>query len=211
MNPQFEEAQRLRNNGQTDEARALYSKVRDEVKGSDPLLAAECMHMIGVSYYQDQSHDKAMESLEGALNEFKALGNKEYQGFVLRDIGLNQFAQKDLIAAQSSLEESVELLTEVGNMGHAGMSMVKLGKLFASTGDFPKALTTIDAGIALLLDANEPFFLSTAWLDRAKVQKESGDIHSAQFSAKTSLTILNTFSSDAEYTERRKELKEFLE
>ena len=185
----FEKAQKLRNNGKIDEAIELYKKVGD----------TESLHMIGVAYYQIKKFKEANKYLQKSLNEFRQEGNEEFQGFVLRDLGAVARAEKNLTEAERFLKESIDLLQKTGNKGHEGMSRVKLGRVFADQEKFDEAFDEINRGIELLNESTDQFFLSTAYLDRAKV-----DIQKSFF-------ILNSISSQEEFTERRKEIKRILE
>ncbi len=188
MNEDFQKAQKLRDNGQIDEAIELYQKIGD----------AESIHMIGVCYYQDRKFKKANEYLEKALKKFEEEKSSEFTGFVLRDLGIVARGQKDFEKAEKFLNESIEKLKEIGNKGHEGMSHVKLGSVFADQEKFDEAFSEINKGIELLQQSDEKFFLSSAYLDRAKVD------------AKKSLDVLDSFAKPDEFLERRKCLKNFL-
>src|SRR5258708_21293522 len=188
MNEDIQKAQKLRDNGQIDGAIELYKKVGD----------AESLHMIGVCYYQDKKFKKANEYLEKALKKFEEEKNSEFTGFVLRDLGMVARGQKDFEKAEKFLSESIERLKEIGNKGHEGMSHVKLGRVFADQGKFNLAFDEINKGIELLEQSDEKFFLSSAYLDRAKV-----DVLMSQ-------SILNSFAREDEFLERRKELEKLL-
>src|SRR5439155_9996908 len=82
----FEKAQTLRNNGQIGEAIEVYQQARNEV-GDNKWLAAECLHMIGVAYYQDKKFEEAEKFLNQARDEFKKLQDRDSLAAVLRDLG----------------------------------------------------------------------------------------------------------------------------
>lgn len=84
MNEKFDKAQSLRNNGKIDEAISLYQQVRDEVKSSDQNLASECLHMIGVAYYQAGKFEEIILSTKD-----KRVGDKRE----LLGLSLNQLKQ----------------------------------------------------------------------------------------------------------------------
>jgi tetratricopeptide (TPR) repeat protein len=209
QNDTFEQAQTFRNNGDIEKAISLYTKVRNASISRDPLLAAECLHMIGVSLYQSQKFIDAESSLLLSQQEFESLGRSDFIGFVLRDRGAVARSQKDYEKAKSFLRESVSLLHNVSNVGHEGISLVKLGRVLADEGNYEEAIATITQGISLLTKSSELFFLSSSYFDLAKVELLKGDISAAKEHAKTSLSLLDSSFSLDEFLERRKSLAEF--
>lgn len=199
INKDFEKAQKLRNNGQIEDALILYSEVRqDALDKKNRQLASECLHMIGVAYYQIEKFEDADTRLVQALNEFEEADNLEYAGFVLRDLGMSARGQKKLPEAKRYLEESIAKLKKAQNKAHEGMSHVKLGRIIAEMGDFDKGYQEVNLGLNLLKNTKDKFFLSSAYLDRAKL-----DAH-------MSLKILDSFAAKDEFLERRKCIKNFL-
>ncbi len=210
----FQEAQKLRNNGKINKAVRLYQKIRNSFLKENPHLATECLHMIGVAYYQKKDFNKAEVSLEEALIEFGKDNNLEFAGFVLRDLGTNARANERYGEAESYLRQSISNLHQVGNKVHEGMSKVKLGRVYADQGKYEEALREIYEGSWLIVTDKEGkeswFFLSTAFLDRAKVYLQIGNINQAKNDAKESLEMLNAYAKPNEFTSRRKEIKKIL-
>ena len=202
----FIEAQKLRDNGQIEEAVALYWQVRDEAKDQDKHFAAESLHMIGMAYYQAKRYPEAKDALVEAKVEFGQTGNEEFVGFVLRDLGVNSRKWGRLEEATQFLRESVETLQKVGNKGHEGISRVKLGRVFADKGNFERAFRIIEEGITLLGKSDEKFFYSSAYLDKAKILIQKGDKEQAMEAVRKSLEILDSFSGEGEFLERRKDI-----
>lgn len=200
LQKQFEEAQKLRNNGQIEDALILYSKVREiALEKKNLTLSTECSHMIGVTYYQAENFEEADKHLLDALKEFESRNDLEYAGFVLRDLGMSARSQKKLNVAKDYFKKSIKNLHSTKNFGHEGMSHVKLGRLLADMGEFDEGYKEINIGIKLLQNSKEKFFLSSAYLDRAKID------------AKRSLQILNSFAKKDEFIERRKVLDKIIE
>ncbi|HSX48877.1 MAG TPA: tetratricopeptide repeat protein [Candidatus Saccharimonadales bacterium] len=196
MQELFEKAQKLRNNGQIKEAISLYKEVRSSVLKTDRHLASECLHMIGVSYYQSENFDEAGKNLTSSLKEFEEQSDPQFSGFVLRDLGMVARGENKFHEAKEFLNRSIEKLQ--GNNGHEGMTRVKLGRVLAEEGNFDGAYEEINRGIILLENSSETFFLSSAYLDRAKVDTLK------------SLHVLDSFSKKDEFKERRKEIKKIL-
>ncbi len=191
----FEKAQELRNNGEIVDALILYSEARDEfLKEKDLKGGAECLHMIGVAYYQESKFEEAEKYLQLALGEFIESNDIESQGFVFRDLGMVARGQKDIAKAKEYYLESIKLLHKVGNIGHEGMSHVKLGKLIALEGKLDEAFTEINKGIKMLEKSKEKFFLAGAYVDRAQVD------------AQKALSILNSFSTKDEFKKMREKI-----
>lgn len=198
MNDKFEEAQKLRNNGQIDKAIGLYSEVRDSMLKTDRQLASECLHMIGVSYFQAEKFGEAKKHLNASLKEFEEQSDFLFAGIVLRDLGMVARGEKRFHDAKEFLNRSIEKLHDAGNEGHEGMTRVKLGRVMADEGNFDGAYEEINRGIILLENGSETFFLSSAYLDRAKVD------------VLKSLHVLNSFAKKDEFKQRRKEIQKIL-
>ena len=197
---QFETVQKLRNNGQTEKAVAIYKNIR-----------AECLHMIGVAYYQTKEFGKAETYLKNCLKEFREQKNNESVGFVFRDLGMVYLEKGDLKKSQDYLVKSVNILKKSGNVGHEGISRVKLGRLFAKQKKFNKATQLTKEGILLLTKSKENFFLSTAYFDYAKLLLIKGQTELARNEILKSLKILDQFWRKDEFLERRKEMKKLLD
>lgn len=209
--PRFSEAQKLRDNGQIDAAIILYKQIREEPLNKDTLLAAECLHMIGVAYYQDREYANAKECLTQSLHEFETLKRPDYQGFVHRDLGMVERGLGNYSEALRLTNQSIDELARSGNLGHQGISLVKLGNIYLDLKDTGKALDSMKAGIKLLLKSDEKFFLSTAYLDYAKIFVTIGDFSSARTMAENAFDVLNSFSNETEFTNRRHDIKELLD
>lgn len=197
LQEQFLKAQELRDNGKLDEATNQYLLVREEAQriGNDH-LASESLHMIGVAYYQAKDYNKAEDFLQQSKSEFLKQGNDEFVGIALRDLGMNARKNNQPEEAKKYLKESIEALHKAGNKGHEGISRVKLGVLLEN-------ISLIDEGIKLLVESKEVFFLSSAYWDKAKILNDKE-------LAKKSLEILNSFASENQFLERRKEIANFL-
>ncbi|SRR5258708_2818522 len=203
MNKDFERAQKLRNNGKIKEAINLYQKIREINLEKDPDFATECLHLIGISYFQERNYKKAEIIFKKTQEEFEKLASKssvakESVGFVLRNRGMNARSSGDLKLAHKFLKASVDHLAKTDNIGHTGISRVKLGRVYGDLGSFNKAYEEINKGIKLLEKSNEKFFLSSSYLDRAKVDVQK------------SLHILNSFAKKDEFLSRRKDIDNIL-
>ncbi len=205
----FEKAQIERNNGQIKQAVADYQKVREQaLRVGDRRLGAECLHMIGVAYYQDESYREAITSLEKAQKELERLGDEMLVGATLRDLGLVAKAQKNYDQAKRYYQESLDHLQKFP--GHLGMTRVKLGKVYLDEEELALAEQTIQKGIVEIAPSPEKFFLSSAYFDLAQVQKRAGKIEEARKSVEKSKEILDEISGPDQNQSRRQEIKDFL-
>ncbi len=212
MQEQFKKAQQLRDNGNIDEAIKLYDEVRHSaLDQGDTRLAAECLHMIGVSHYQNDHYKNAEKFLKDAEREFIQQKNDEGVGFVLRDRGLVARGEKRFDEAESLLKESIEKLRVAGNKGHEAISLVKLGTVYREQGKNTEAIDTIREGIRILEETTDTFFLSTAYFDLAKVYASIDKKKLAVNNANKSLEVLNSFSDESKFQQRRKDIMEFLQ
>lgn len=107
-------------------------------------------------------------------------------------------------------EQSMKKLARAGNIGHQAMSISKLGLVYSDQGDNESAVRMIEEAITLLEETPEQFFLSTAYLDLARIYKKMGEQKRGKDAAKKSLDLLNGLSTEDEFTERRKEIQTFI-
>ncbi len=191
LQEQFEKAQVTRNNGQIDEAVAMYQEVIDQVDGdNDRFWANESLHMIGVAYYQDEKYDLAKEYLEKALGEFRKLDNTDMEAAVLRDLGMIARSQKNFESAEHFLEDSVSLLSGSEQLGHLGISKVKLGMVHADQGELEEAEGLIEEGLKDIEGSTDRFFEVIGNVNLAEIQERSGKIDQAKASLKKAKSLL---------------------
>jgi tetratricopeptide (TPR) repeat protein len=194
----FQLGQKLRDNGNIDRAISSYQKAREvALQENNKRLASECLHMIGVAFYQDKKYQEAEKYLLDSINEFKTQKNEEFIGIVLRDLAsVNPRLDKKSDTRRHYLK-SIKLLSK--NKGHRGISKAKLGMFYLKLTDFENAEKWIKAGIKDLEDSTEWFFLSSAYL------------YLAQVYATKSLALLDKHAPKDEFLLRRKELQKILE
>lgn len=205
----FEKAQVKRNNGQIEEAVEFYKKAREEaLKGGDLKLAAECLHMIGVAYYQAEQYIKANKFLNQAKEEFEKLNDQILIGATLRDLGLVARRDKDLAKAKKLLEVSITHLKN--NPGHLGISQVKLGMVLSEAGDLTGAEEKVKEGIKNIQNSPERFFEAIAWMNLGEVQKMAGRIEESKFSLLQAQKVLDSLSLPQENQSLRKQIQELL-
>lgn len=187
----------LRNNGKINEAVKLYMEARVESQEIDnKWLASECLHMIGVSFYQDKKFKEAEEFLNQSKEEFDKLGDNDLVAAVLRDLSQIAKSQKDFDEATELIQQSIDLLKNSQKQGHLGISQVKLGMILADQENLEEAQTKIKIGIDNISKSPERFFEASAYFNLAEVQRKAGKEDEAKKSAEKSLQILDKLGND---------------
>ncbi len=205
------QAQRNRDNGCLHEAVEAYQKIRNLALGSsEAWLAAECVHMIGVAFYQDDQYEEAEAALQTAEDEFRTLEDMESVGMVLRDRGLIAYALEEFEQAKDLLKQSIDLLSSSDLPDHLGISRVKLGLVEAAVHNPDKGEMLISQGISEIEESENFFFLSTAYFNLAQVQNQLGQTEKATASALKARDLLDTHSPQDEFRIRRREIDTFL-
>ncbi|MEK7572130.1 MAG: hypothetical protein AAB553_07720 [Patescibacteria group bacterium] len=209
MDSRFRKAQRDRDNNNTLRSRIRYRLVRrNALKENNKSVAAECLHMIGVSFYQKGNYIKAESAYAKAQEEFEELGAQDFVGFVLRDRGMNELKQGHFSVAEERIQESMTALRD-RNQGHYGMSMVILGRIRAAAENpnqnLEEAESHIQEGIGILKETPETFFLSTAYFDLAKVLQANARRSEALSAIAKSEETLNSISQ-TDFQDRREKL-----
>ncbi|MBI4040151.1 tetratricopeptide repeat protein [Candidatus Daviesbacteria bacterium] len=198
----FEEAQRLRNNNQADEAVAKYRQVKQEaLKIGNKWLATESQHQSGVALYQVEKFDEAQELLNEALEEARKLGDQTLVGATLRDLAMVARGQKNLEKAQELYLESMSVLS-----GHLGISQVKYGKTLVEAGKLEDGEKQIRAGLALCIISPDKFFTHTSYFDLAQVLFKAGKKDEAREALGEAAKILDEISAPDQFQPRRKQM-----
>lgn len=224
---EFHKAQTLRNAGEITEAMESYRVLREKTLSSYPLLAADILHMMGITEYAQKERD--LDHIDSLYSQSQAevttLGDTLRQGAILRDrasargakakmlkeTGNTQEAKKTLDEAVSLAQESIDILTDVDNPEHLGMSLVILARLQAAAGDLPTALITAHKGVEMADLVNPPtYFNAHARLDLARVLEEAGNKGEALLIITEAERMLPSIEEKdkTEYAEDRRKLQE---
>lgn len=209
LQQQFQIAQSKRNNSQFDQAIADYQQIRlSAMACGNGQLAGECLHMIGVAYYQQNEFVMAQDYYQQALEIFLRTSNKDFIAIVQRDLGLLAYKQQDLAQAKELLLRSVSSLKNSQLVSQYAMSQAKLGFVRASQGEVKEGVSLMQASIGLLESHDNNFFLASVFFDLARVYRAAGMMNDAKEASDRSLQILNSFSKEDEFIERRKKLED---
>lgn len=163
----------LRNDGHALEAVEVYKQAAELFDvANQPIEAADCLHMVGVSYKIDNNRDKAMPYYEEAIKRFEKLGRADKVGMVQRDIGIMHAYHKDYELALKWLKKSEVALIETGNQNELGITQAKIGLMYIHLGDFAIAERELQKGLHTIESADKPhsFFIMTTLLHLAALE-----------------------------------------
>jgi len=154
----------LRNNGQGLKAIASYSEAKAAYEAADRAdKAAECQHMIGVSYKVENDIAKAILELNTAADMCEKLGNKIRVGQVERDIGICYAYNEDFDTALTWLEKSRQHLTSEAGP-ELGITEAKIGLMHMHKNELPQADAWMARGLATIRSTDAWFYEMTALL-----------------------------------------------
>lgn len=207
----FEQAHQKQNNGLIGEAVVEYQQARAlALRAGDNDMALDCLHMIGVSLYQDKKYEAALDYLELALDEAKKLEKKLIIGAVWRDLGSVASAQKDYVKALKYTQESIGIFENTEYVGHLGISQVKKGKVLGLENRLDEAEQQIKEGIKNIEKSPDRFFEAMAYKDLAEVQIRMGKKDEAKESVQKSREVLNQLGGEDSNQSLRQNLQDIL-
>lgn len=205
---EFEKVQILRNNGKLSEAVVEYELIRMvALMKNQPELAANCQHMVGVSYYQFGSWNAARVHLMRALRAMRVMENKLGEGAVLRDLGMNEAKRENWEEARRFLAESLRVLADYP--GHRGMTRVKLGVLEKTSRSSMMAVGLIRRGMKEITGTQERFFESTGYWELAQLEAGMNNPKSAIEAYEKSMEILMDLGGEEKFLARMNEMRKW--
>ncbi len=161
----------LRNNGQGLAAVEKYKQAAALfLEAGEKQRAAECWHMVGVSYKVENDIDAAIETLEKAAQLHYETGNEAGVGRVYRDIGIAYAYRKEHDKAIEWLEKSEEALRGSGADAELGITESKIGLHYLEVQDYDKAEQWLDRGLATIRKEGHWFYEMTALLHLAALR-----------------------------------------
>ncbi|OGY23490.1 MAG: hypothetical protein A2172_04750 [Candidatus Woykebacteria bacterium RBG_13_40_15] len=159
------QADSLRNNGRGlaaiekyTQAATLYEQQENKKE------AAECWHMVGVSYKVENDINHAIETLEKAAKLHNTAGNQVGVGRVHRDIGIAYAYHKEHDKAIDWLEKSEKVLRDSGDYAELGITEAKIGKHYLEINDYNKAEQWLQKGLSTIRKEGHWFYEMTTLL-----------------------------------------------
>lgn len=167
---QIEQAQELqkqagnyRDQGQGLDAIEKYKQAAELYEAAgDAAGAAECWHMVGVSYKVENDIDNAIETLEQAAKLHREAGNEVGMGRVYRDIGIAYAYRKEHEPALEWLQKSEEALRDSGAEAELGITEAKLGLHYIHVKEYDQADEWIAKGLMHIRKEGHWFYEMTA-------------------------------------------------
>jgi tetratricopeptide (TPR) repeat protein len=163
----LEEADRLRNQGQSLEAAKKYQEIAESSDESQIVGAA--LHMSAVCFNQAKEHTKAEEYFTKAVEHYKKQSDKFNLARVQRDYGNCQMAQSKLDKAEELFNQSIKNFDNTSDLGELAMTQVKLAALHAKQEKFDEASSQVYEGIQNANKSNNRFYIATAYKEAGRV------------------------------------------
>jgi tetratricopeptide (TPR) repeat protein len=207
-----QEADVLRNQGKTDEAKSKYLEAAsifaaagEGVKAIDCryLLIATCLHMEG-----NLEESKKLAS-EGAA-KFAELGAHDLEGAAYINVGIAYFIDGQLAEAKEWFKKALETLQAIhSSTGQAnfGIAHAKLGYTYVKEGRFDEAAHEFDEALEILRRVGHWFFEHTTLMHMASMYFEQENYKDALTYAQASLALIYQEGALNEHKRRVAELK----
>ncbi len=155
-------------------------------QASDTLAAAADPYHLGLLYYnlgvaweQQQSFERAHESLQKAAHLFMVHENARLLGMVKRSLGMLHLEHGAVDAARSALEESLRLAGQSGDDEGTAQTLVEIARLRVREGDAAAAERAASEAEALALRIHDDAEVARAKAALAEALAASGRAHDA--------------------------------
>lgn len=207
-----QEADVLRNQGQTEEALRLYREAADlfetageKIKAVDVgyLLVSTCLHMEG-------KREEAVKMGQEAARRFAELGAHDLEGSAYVNIGTANLNDDQLKKAEEWFKKALETLQALDSViGQAnfGIAHAKLGHTYAKEGRFDEAKHEFDEALEILRRVGHWFFEHTTLMHLAQMFFAQKDYQNALTYAQASLGLVYAENAIDEHARRVAELK----
>ncbi len=170
-----QQADEFRCAGRGDRAITRYRDARKlYLEAEDASEAAECLHMLGVTYIFEDRYTESKEALKQALDERDKQHRNVEAARVLRDMGIAEMLERHFLPAVELLLKSRQALLVTDNFGERGITEAKLGRLYSLTGEFSSVDACFDEAYLLIAKADNSAYLVAAHIDNAIACLERG-------------------------------------
>ena len=149
----LEEADKLRNQGQSLQAAQKYQEITDQT--DDEQVKGAALHMAAVCYSQAGQHSDAEEYFVKAVKHYEDLSDTFNLARVNRDFGNCQMAQ--------------EGFQDNDDLGELAMTQAKLAALLAKQEDFDRAQSLVYEAIQNANRSKNKFYVSTAYKEAGRI------------------------------------------
>lgn len=163
----LEEADKLRNQGQSLEAAKKYQDIAESSDDSQIIGAA--LHMTAVCFNQAGEHTSAEKYFVKAVDHYKDLSDKFNLARVQRDYGNCQMAQDKLDSAKELFNKSIEGFQSEKDLGELAMTQAKLAALLAKQEDFDGAQSLVCDALQNANKSKNKFYISTAYKEAGRI------------------------------------------
>ena len=163
----LEEADKLRNQGQSLQAAQKYQEITDQT--DDEQVKGAALHMAAVCYSQAGQHSDAEEYFVKAVKHYEDLSDTFNLARVNRDFGNCQMAQDKLDEAKEFFNKSIEGFQDNDDLGELAMTQAKLAALLAKQEDFDRAQSLVYEAIQNANRSKNKFYVSTAYKEAGRI------------------------------------------
>jgi tetratricopeptide (TPR) repeat protein len=98
------------------------------------------LNEIGLSYYEQDEYDKAIDYFSQSLKIKKELGDKSEIASILNQIGISYSNQGEYDMAVDYYSQSLKIKKELGDKTGISTCLLNLGNVYKNKGDFAKAI-----------------------------------------------------------------------
>lgn len=178
LNIQFKQAQKFKDNGQTDQAIEQFQKiVKQAVSQNQPELQAQAVHMLGVCFLMERKHQQALQTLQQASQLYQQLDFPLELGSVYRDIGLTFFYRKQYDQSRQWLDRSAQVLGKIQAKAELGLTLAKSALLFKEMHQWDKSSLLFKQSLTLIREQGHWFYEATTMIDWSLLSYKKKDFH----------------------------------
>lgn len=163
----FEEADKLRNQGQSLEGAKKYQQIAGS--SNDPQVVGAALHMTAVCFNQAGEHAQAEDFFTKSTGHYQSLSDSFNLARVQRDYGNCLIAQGKLTEAREALSGSIQGFKQNEDAGELAMTQSKLAALMAKQDDHANAQAMAYEAIQNVNKSYNKFYVATAYKEAGRV------------------------------------------
>lgn len=153
----------------------------------------------GILQLQRNQYQEALQSLQAALQQYEALGNRQGQLIVLNSLSSTYFylgQYREAIAISQQAIEQMQTLERTANLTSMKMlAFMNLGLSYQYLGQYQQAIESLQRSLETAQQANEPMSISVALVHLGDAYRAVGKYEQAIQANQQALTVLRAVPS----------------
>lgn len=134
-------------------------------------------------------HEKAIAYLEEALELFRKMGMKRLEARTLSEIGTVESANGEYVKSIQTFQQAIKLTRDGQDYRYAARSLNLMGNVYEALNDQKQAVQHFDQALQMSRIASDRTAESTALFNLARVDRNNGNLVSAEQKLESALTM----------------------